>query len=190
LTSNIRPEEILEGQAHPIIEHLDKAASALTKAIQLATAKSIPLLRISPRSKPWWNDKLKDLRKAHNRAYRALRRCPKHVEDNSKIDENKESYKASRNTYFQAVKAAKQDHWNKFLEGEDPTTIYKAMSYTKDNQNSLIPTINGQSSFQGKCEALRTTLFPNPPTTSITIRWKRYAASPKWKWPKLSTEEL
>ena len=52
LTSNIRPEEILEGQAYPIIEHLDKAASALTKAIQLASAKSIPLLRISPRSKP------------------------------------------------------------------------------------------------------------------------------------------
>jgi len=189
-TSSIRPEEILEGQTHPIIEHLDQAASALTKAIQLASVKSIPLLRISPKSKPWWNDKLKDLRKAHNRAYRALRRCPKHLEDNSKIDEHKEHYKTSRNTYFQAVKAAKQDHWNRFLEGEDPTTIFKAMSYTKDNQKSLIPTINGQSSFKNKCEALRTALFPNPPTTSTTIRWKRYTASPKWKWPKLSTKEL
>ena len=64
------------------------------------------------------------------------------------------------------------------------------MSYTKDNQNSLIPTINGQSTFKGKCKALRTALFPNPPSTSTTIRWKRYVASPKWEWPKLSTEEL
>ena len=41
--SGIRPEELLEGRAHPILEHLDKAASALTKAIQLASSKSIPL---------------------------------------------------------------------------------------------------------------------------------------------------
>ncbi|KXL46173.1 MAG: hypothetical protein FE78DRAFT_124912, partial [Acidomyces sp. 'richmondensis'] len=43
--SNIRPEEILEGKAHPILEYLDKAASALTKAIQTALTKSIPLLK-------------------------------------------------------------------------------------------------------------------------------------------------
>ncbi|KYG39871.1 hypothetical protein M433DRAFT_9735 [Acidomyces richmondensis BFW] len=84
---------MLEGKAHPILEHLDKAASALTKAIQTASTKSIPLLKISLRSKPWWNSELKDLRKAYNKAYRALRRCSKHLEDIPENNQYRESYK-------------------------------------------------------------------------------------------------
>ncbi|KYG39823.1 hypothetical protein M433DRAFT_9832 [Acidomyces richmondensis BFW] len=72
---------MLEGKAHPILEHLDKAASALTKAIQTA--------------------------KAYNKAYRALRRCSKHLEDIPENNQYRESYKTVRNSYFQAIKAAK-----------------------------------------------------------------------------------
>ncbi|KYG40267.1 hypothetical protein M433DRAFT_9024 [Acidomyces richmondensis BFW] len=45
VTSNIRPEEMLEGKAHPILEHLDKAALALTKAIQTASTKKRRIIR-------------------------------------------------------------------------------------------------------------------------------------------------
>ena len=47
----------------------------------------------------------------------------------------KKDYLLARNTYFQAIKTAKRDHWNQFLEKEDPKTIFKAMSYTKPSSS-------------------------------------------------------
>jgi hypothetical protein len=38
----------------------------------------------------------------------------------------------SANIYFQAIKQAKRNHWNNFLEKEDPQSIFKALNYTKD----------------------------------------------------------
>jgi hypothetical protein len=42
------------------------------------------------------------------------------------------AYIKARNTYFLAIKRAKNEHWNQFLEKEDPKSVFKAMSYTKD----------------------------------------------------------
>ncbi|KAF1923416.1 uncharacterized protein M421DRAFT_324423 [Didymella exigua CBS 183.55] len=43
----------------------------------------------------------------------------------------KRDYLIARNSYLQAVKIAKRDHWNQFLEREDPKSIFKAMAYTR-----------------------------------------------------------
>ena len=75
-------------------------------------------------------------------------------------------YLQAKNSYFQAIKQAKRDHWNQFLEKGDPKSIFKAIAYTKDSRIEGIPNILGNSSFQGKAQALRTTLFPPPPTYS------------------------
>jgi hypothetical protein len=93
-----------------------------------------------------------------------------------------------RNSYFQAIKKAKRDHWNKFLENTDPKSIFKAMAYTKLLTQGLIPSIEGKETFKGKCMALRKTLFPKPPPDSIqlTIRRKHF----KWDWNPVSIEEL
>ncbi|KAK1913100.1 hypothetical protein P3342_005036 [Pyrenophora teres f. teres] len=71
----------------------------------------------------------------------------------------------ARNTYNKAIKDAKRKHWNEFLEKEDPQSIYKAMAYTKDNKVERIPPIQGETSFDKKCQAFRNTLFPPPPIT-------------------------
>ena len=41
-------------------------------------------------------------------------------------------YQDAKNDYYNAIKRAKIDHWNQFLTKEDPKSIFKAMSYTKD----------------------------------------------------------
>ena len=46
---------------------------------------------------------------------------------------SKSDYLKAKNTYFLAIKKVKQEYWNQFLTKEDPQTIYKAMSYTKDS---------------------------------------------------------
>ena len=45
------------------------------------------------------------------------------------------------------IKQAKKDHWNQFLEKEDPKSIFKAMSYTKASRVDKIPNILGKTTF-------------------------------------------
>jgi hypothetical protein len=71
------------------------------------------------------------------------------------------------------------------------------MEYTKDRKVEKIPPLQllGSSrselvdTFQGKCAAFRTTLFP-PPPSAPKPSWDRYRPSSGWKWPSLSREEL
>jgi ribonuclease HI len=109
--------------------------------------------------------------------------------------ELKQQYTTAKNTYFNTIKAAKTGHWNAFLEKEDPKSIFKAMAYTKDLLKQPIPSIQNiatdtlEDSFTGKCEAFRTTLFPDPPGAP-DIDLLNYQQDELWKWPKLSKTEL
>ena len=102
---------------------------------------------------------------------------------------SKSDYLKAKNTYFLAIKKAKREHWNQFLTKEDPTSIYKAMSYTKDSQVGKLPSILRESDFKGKYKALKNTLFPTPPEAARP-NWSRYRPSSSWKWPRLTVTEL
>ncbi|KAK5988444.1 hypothetical protein PT974_12600 [Cladobotryum mycophilum] len=89
------------------------------EAAELAIAKQRP----SERSKPWWNDELKDLRKALNRATRLYKAGP--------IIITLAIWKEVRNSYNLALRATKRAHWNSFLKEATTIDIYKAYKYTK-----------------------------------------------------------
>ena len=104
-------------------------------------------------------------------------------------------YQDAKNDYYNAIKRAKIDHWNQFLTKEDPKSIFKAMSYTKDVQAQPILGIRDistntvKSDFNDKCQAFRTALFPEPPIAP-EVDLSDYIADPSWEWPILSTIEL
>lgn len=145
---------------------LDLAAIELTQAITTAAKLSIPLKKPGARAKPWWNTDLLELRQAMLREQRIMARTP----------DLKQPYLAAKNSYFLAIKRAKRNHWNQFLEKEDPQSIYKAMAYTKDRQPEKLPPILNRETFQGKCDILRETLFPSPPQATEPS-WENYKPS-------------
>lgn len=165
---------------------LDATATALTEAITKAADTAIPRIKPGAYAKPWWNNELKELRREMTSKQRKIRQ---------ESYTTKTAYFTARNTFFQAVKTAKRDHWSTFLEKEDPKSIFKAMKYTKDNQVQRIPHIkdkNGvlQTTFEDKCSAFRETLFP-PPPNSIKPQWDNYTGDTnKWEWPELTHAEL
>ncbi|KAJ8063422.1 hypothetical protein OCU04_008642 [Sclerotinia nivalis] len=171
------------------IQTLDKAAIEFTQIITNSAEISIPRIKSTKRAKPWWSPELKALRKRLANEYENAKRYP---ED----DVFKKIYQSARNHYFQAIKTAKKNHWNEFLEKEDTQTIFKAMFYTKNLQTERIPNIRSnsfqlESSFEGKCSAFRSVLFPPPPPPNTTApKWEGYKQSKMWDWPKLTENEL
>ena len=75
------------------------------------------------------------------------------------------TYREARNEYNNAIKKAKADHWNSFLESGTPDSIYKAFRYTKDSKVEKIPFIKSNQdilhdTFSSKYSTFRKTLFP------------------------------
>jgi ribonuclease HI len=174
-TSSLTPWQTLQDAP---IDILDKAAQELTDAITAAAKASIPVSLPGAKPKPWWSPDLLTLRKAMMYSQRYIGRTK----------EARQEYLVAKNSYFLAIKRAKRDHWNSFLEKEDPVSIYKAMAYTKDSRVDLIPTILGAESFKDKCQTFRRVLFPTPPV-SPEPSWEDYREG-SWEWPSLSRVEL
>jgi ribonuclease HI len=178
--------EFKPGFSYPTPD-LDYLGELFTSTILEAANKAIPRISITANSKPWWNEDLKSLRKTMQRFYRKNKA--------SGYNLYKEELKEAKNVYFNTIKLEKQKHWNKFLEKEDSQSIFKAMSYTKNSSNSIIPSLFNQetnrleSTFQDKCNIFKSTLFPEPPY-SLPINISNYRSNKNWDWPLLSRIEL
>jgi hypothetical protein len=178
-----RSHLLREASELPKTQDLELLATSFSNAISSAAKASIPKSRKSPYSKPWWTAELRELRKSLAKGYKAL-----HTADNENREAYSRAYFLARNSYFLAIKKVKRDYWNLFLEKTDPKSIFKAMSYTKPSSQGLIPTIEGNEAFNGKCKAFRKTLFPKPPPDSSPV--PRPCFKYNWDWLPVSTIEL
>lgn len=179
--------DILSGGDSVYTMALDSAATRLTALIVNAAKESIPLLRPCAKSKPWWTSSLTQLRKDVAKASRLAFAAPEEL--HLQLQAKKLQYELS-----DAIKLAKQSHWNTFLENESPENIFKAMAYTKPLQSDQVPPIQRQNgtlatSFPQQASALKAALFPTPPS-STPPSWNNYSAHPKWHWPSLLMDEL
>lgn len=137
---------IQEDNCEGITGELNRIAQTLTEIITKAADVAIPRVSTSPRAKAWWTPELKELRAKMSRNRRDVNRgeCS-----------TTRAYCEARNKYFEAVKQAKSDHWNTFLQKEDPKSIFKAMKYTNGNRVQRMPNIKDhlqqpQNTFEGK----------------------------------------
>jgi hypothetical protein len=181
-------------------EDFDSVARLLTEVITQAAGSSIPQKKICEYSKPWWSDLLKALRQSKNIALRAYKK--------RRTGELFEAWKKARNTYFQAIRTAKDDNWVEFLETRGPENVFDALRYTREKGLSKVPNILYEAdgaqkeakTFEEKCEAFLTTLLPkptgpptSPPTTPYTPQNSTRSSSKAkkaWEWPSLAEVEV
>lgn len=103
-------------------DDLESAADIRANGVLNAAVSIIPRLKVSERSKPWWNADLRALRQDMARSLRQLRRT-RYVLDEA-------AYKSIRNRYFKAVREARTAHWETFLE--TTPDVYKAYRYIRN----------------------------------------------------------
>ena len=112
-------------------QNLDLAAELLQEGIQAACNMHVPLIRLSPRSKVWWNEELTENRKTmkqYQRRYK-LERTP----------EARADFNRHRNCYFRAIQDAKSKCWDIFLSEAKGKEIYTAFRYTKPRKVQMTP---------------------------------------------------
>ena len=188
------PMDILQDTEQTQARALDQLAEQLTWAIQYSAEEAIPKIKPGAISKPWWNKDLKLLRKTMQRKQQAFKQIQKQLQEPGSLNQARDEFRRARNAYTDAIQKAKINHWDRFLEKEDPQTIFKAMAYTKESQVQYIPPIqsvdgNLETSFEGKAKAFRHSLFPSPPKVDA-INWENYRIKSTFKWPPLTVNEL
>src|SRR5438034_6051093 len=151
--------------------------------------KHILRKKLSEKSKSWWSDELKMLRKEMTKYRRKWRK----YSDNQAEKE----YHEARANYYYEVKKAKSNCWNNFLENASGKKIFKAFQYTKQNKVEKLSILQYQSenkkekiiTFQKKCNAFLKTLFIKSPE-SIEPSWADYQESDDWIWPEVTRDEI
>jgi hypothetical protein len=142
---------------------LEQAATILRDTLLQAAAESIPLLRPSPRSKPWWNDDLTSQRQHMHQTKRKWKA--------TRCEQEWRAFQQSRNSYFHAIRQAKKTDWQTFLSSAKGKDVFTAYKYTKPRRVERTPILNFQGQqaidFQTKCQTFRqATPGPSPGGTT------------------------
>lgn len=99
--------------------------------------------RVSPRSKRWWNQEIKDARTAYNHARRTWQMQATPTEE----------LREARNHYYRTIRRTKRACWEAFLVGpssigerhrpQDTARCWQALGFTKPSSATTIPTLHG-----------------------------------------------
>jgi len=99
-------------------EEVMEAAESLRKAMTVTLDEHARMKRWCSRSKPWWCEDLREARKDLGRARRKWR-----VAGISRV-------KAATREFRRAIRKAKRDCWNRFLQEADGNKVWTAAAYT------------------------------------------------------------
>ena len=102
-------------------EGYERMAKLIQECIKKATDESIPLKRLSIRSKSWWTPELNQLKRAQAYLYRRVR--------NGHVSE--EAYREALAAYHKAFYKAQNDCWDEFLANAQGKEVFRANNYSK-----------------------------------------------------------
>ena len=96
--------------------HLNQLIQSLSSALQTAISVSVPVKRTTKFSKPWWSEKMAELRKNVNRAhFRWLR---------SRLEPDHATFMEARRIFKKEIRAAKRAMWRDFAASTNDDTLW------------------------------------------------------------------
>lgn len=158
------------------MEELEQTTEELTRALQDTIKAIVPEVKISPYMKRWWTKELEVLKKELNRMNRKALKA-KYNMGNPIHSELRDL----KNSYADAIIAAKRSHWEEFLEEAAEREMWIANRYlTKpvgDGGSPRIPMLKTKDHLgnttmhttnEEKANALNSTFFPKRPQHAQT----------------------
>lgn len=156
-------------------EAFDAHLTSLYEAIEHAIDEHVPLVQLSPFAKRWWSKELEKLRKKKMSLGRKAA-ARKHLPG----DRIHGQFRKARNKYSNAIKKAKKEHWEHYLEElsvDNMWTAHRIVSAApSDGSHTRIPpldtshpdgTITTAVNNDEKAHVLLRTFFPPPTQRSL-----------------------
>lgn len=98
------------------IVEAESMAESLSRVVLEAASCSIPFKSShAKQTKSWWNPNLKELRMLMNKSRRRLSFLRRISADDEDIKQEKEMFISKRSVYFNSVKKAKREDWERFV---------------------------------------------------------------------------
>lgn len=134
----ILKRDLLEWQLHwdeetDSVNHLERAVQHWNDIVSLAATQTIPRKVVQRRSKPWWNNDIKELRKTAQRLRNRLR--------NNRTDENWKQYKEAERVCKNTIRNAKKKADKEFCESLGNGNLRLLFSRFRNLCNSKIATV-------------------------------------------------
>jgi len=136
---------------HQGTEDTLSAVTNITQLIHEATNHAVPMKDPRRLEAPWWNQNLTLAKRAVKRAERRARQEPN--------DTNRKDRQHKHHKWSTMVRNAKTTYRIQQLQAASSKTIWKTIHH-HNTHHKPIPPLNGQTTFRGKCDALRNALFP------------------------------
>ena len=180
-------------------EEADGRLRALEDALRETVNQHVPCTTSTPYSKRWWTRELTKERKEVKRMARKARAVAG-MQGHPDI----ERYRIRRNEFAQAIRSAKQKHWNEWLSNIDQRSIWDAHRFTNsepaDGGSARIPVLRTQgqtagaiveeaSSNDSKAHLFHQMFFPARPLTSSVPAGYAYP-EPKWIYQPITDEQI
>ncbi|KAH0610199.1 uncharacterized protein H6S33_011726 [Morchella sextelata] len=141
----------LPAEAWETKEHMEQTVEFSLELVKSTINIVTPLSKEGVRANSWWSDEMKQMKARVNSAERKARntRKPNHVEGHRK---------ACRE-WTVMIRKAKADQREKTMNEAKGSEVWRILNVGR-RRDTIIPTIQGEESFAGKCQALRAQLFP------------------------------
>ena len=141
---------------------IERAAENYAKALHKAIDEAVPKIHPTKRRKArgWWNADLDVMSKTVKDLQKASHQDPTN-------EELAKSARTARNARRNALREAKQSYTMLKLQQTNPRDVWKVLRQSKPAHTKAIPPLDDcdrirQETFEGKCNTLRSALFPAP----------------------------
>jgi hypothetical protein len=180
-------------------EQFHTRIALVDKAIKSTIQKHVPLTRLSPYTKRWWNKDLAGMKRAKEKlarksyGSRALNNDPIH-----------EEFRLARNIYSEAIRVAKAEHWMEWLETLDEEGVWAAnrmaTGLATDGGRGRIPTLQVKdpvtrqvtqeaSTNEEKGKLLYQNFFPKRTAPLVPVQDEPYPQA-KWEYAPTTDEQI
>ncbi|KAH0611496.1 uncharacterized protein H6S33_010761 [Morchella sextelata] len=146
----------LPAEAWETKEHTEQTVDFFLELVRATIHIVTSLSKEGVRANSWWSEEMKQMKARVNAGERKARNTkkPNHVEEHRK---------ACRE-WTVMIRKAKADQREKTMNQAKGSEVWKILNAGR-RRDTIIPTIQGEETFAGKCQALRAQLFPSKRTS-------------------------
>ena len=136
-------------------QEIDRAAENYTRVLNKAIDRAVPKINpASPRRlRGWWTKQLDEISENVRRLQSEAHGDPGNVDKAN-------AARRARNARRNSIRTAKQSYIMLKLQATTPQDVWQVLRNSRPAHTKAIPSLNNETTFEGKCTTLRSSLFP------------------------------